>query len=129
MSKIINLIESTQNQSPKFRTKNCVEINNDSRGTYNTNSQIKFKTKMLNSGLCDYSDVYIPFNESVTVTVFVDNTAVRQGDERNKAVIFETFALFTDCISKINFTQVDNAKDLDVVMPVYNVIEYNDNYS
>ena len=83
---------------------------------------------MLNSSLCDYSDVYIPF-KSVTVTVFLDNTAVRRGDERNKAVIFETFALFTDCISKINFTQVDNAKDLDVVMPIYNVIEYNDNYS
>ena len=55
----INLLENTPNQPIKFRTKKCVEINDESRGTYNTNSQIRFKTSMLRSSLCDYSDAYI----------------------------------------------------------------------
>ena len=54
--KIINLLENTPDQPTKFRTKKCVEINNESRGRYNTNSQIKFKTSLLRSSLCDYSD-------------------------------------------------------------------------
>ena len=54
--KIINLLDNTTYQSTKFRTKNWVKINDDSRGTYNTNSQIKFKTSMLRSSLYDYSD-------------------------------------------------------------------------
>ena len=57
--KIANLIDDTSNQPSKFRTKNWVEINDESRGTYNVNSQIKFKTIMLKSSLCDYSDAYI----------------------------------------------------------------------
>ena len=56
--KIINFLDNTPNQPSKFSTKNLVKINDDSRGTYNTNSQIKFKTSMLESGLCDYSDAY-----------------------------------------------------------------------
>ena len=55
--KIANLIDDALNQ-PKFKTKNWVEINDESRGTYNVNSQIKFKTAMLKSSLCDYSDAY-----------------------------------------------------------------------
>ena len=54
--KIINFLDNTPNQPTKFGTKNCVEINDDARGTYNTNSQIIFKTSMLRSSLCDYSD-------------------------------------------------------------------------
>ena len=54
--KIANLIDDTSNQPSKFRTKNWVEINGESRGTYNVNSQIKFKTTMLKSSLCDYND-------------------------------------------------------------------------
>ena len=57
--KIINLLDNTLNQPSKFRTKNWVEINDESRGTYNTNSQVKFKTTMLKSSLCDYSDAFI----------------------------------------------------------------------
>ena len=59
--KIINLLENTPNQPSKFRTKNGIGINDDSRGTYNTNSIIKFKTLMLRLSLCDYSDAYIQF--------------------------------------------------------------------
>ena len=54
--KIINLLDNTPNQPSKFRTKNWVKINDDSHGTYNTNSQTKIKTSMLKSSLCDYSD-------------------------------------------------------------------------
>ena len=57
--KIINLLDNTPNQPSKFRTKNWVEITDDSLGTYNTNSQIKFKIKMLNLSLSDYSVAYI----------------------------------------------------------------------
>ena len=58
--KIANLIDdNTLNQLSKFRTRNWIEINDESRGVYNVNSQIKFKTKMLKSSLCDYSDAYI----------------------------------------------------------------------
>ena len=57
--KLMNLLVNTSNQLSKFRTKNWVEINDESRETYNTNSQIKFKNKMLKSSLCDYSDAYI----------------------------------------------------------------------
>ena len=63
--KIINLLDNTPNQPSKIRTKSWIEINDDSRGTCNTNSQIKFKTSMLKSRLCDYSDVYI----LITITV------------------------------------------------------------
>ena len=67
-----NLLDSTPNQPSKFRTKNWVEINDDLRGTYNTISQIKFKTLMLKSSLCDYIDAYVLVNG----TIIVQNTAV-----------------------------------------------------
>ena len=61
------MLDNTSNQSPKSRTKNWVEINDESRGTYSTNSQIKFKTTTLKSGLCDYSDTYILVKGTITV--------------------------------------------------------------
>ena len=104
-----------------------VEINVKSRGTYNNNSQIKFKTTMLKSSLCDYSDAYI----LVKGTITVNNTAGAGAavNTTNKKVIFKNCAPFTNCISEINNTQVDNAKDIDIVMPMYNLIAYSDNYT
>ena len=64
---IINLLDNTPNQPTKFRTKNWVEINDESHGMYNTNSQIKFKTSMLRSNLCDYSDAYILVKGTISV--------------------------------------------------------------
>ena len=66
--KIANLIDDASNQPSKFRTKNWVEINDESRGTYNGNSQIKFKTTVLKSSLCDYSDAYIFVKEKIATT-------------------------------------------------------------
>ena len=121
--KIANLINDSSNHSSKFRTKNWVEINDESRGTY----QIKSKTTMLESSLCDYIGAYI----FVKGTIAVHNTAATDADANNtnKKVIFKDSALFTNCINKNNNTQVDNAKDIDTVMPMYNLIEYSDNCS
>ena len=125
--KIGNLTDNASNQPSKFRTKNWVEINDESRGTYNVNSQSKFKTTMLKSSLCDYSDAYI----IVQGTITVNNTAADSAaaNNTNKKVIFKNWAPFTNCIRDINNTQVDNAKDIDIVMPMYNLIEYSDNYA
>ena len=125
--KITNLLDDASNQPSKYKTKNWIETNNESRGTYNINSQIKFKTTMLTSSLCDYSDAYVLLKGTITV----NNTAAANADANNtnKKVIFKNCAPFTICIIEINNTQVDNAKDLDIVMPMDNLTEYSDNYS
>ena len=126
--KIINLLDHTTNQPSKFRTRNCVELNAESRGKHDS-SNIKFKTSMVRSDICDYSDAYILVSGTITFTgEGGDDNAKREG-ERNKGVIFKNCEPFTECISNINDTQIDNAKDTDVVMPVYKLIEYSDNYS
>ena len=124
---IANLLDDASNQPSKFKTKYWIEINDESRGTYNANSQIKFKTAMLKSSLCDYSDAYILVKRTVTV----NNTAAAGADANNtnKKVMFKNCAQVTNCIIEINNKQIDNAKDLDIVMPMYNLIEYSDNYS
>ena len=82
---------------------------------------------MLRSSLCDYSDAYV----HVKGTITINNTAAADDDANNtnKKVIFKNCAPFTICISEINNTQVDNANHTDIVMPMYNLIEYNDSYS
>ena len=130
--KIANLIDdNTLNQPSKFRTRNWIEINDESRGTYNVNSQIKFKTTMLKSSLCDYSDAYILVKRTITVnnTAAADAAADAAANNTNKKVVFKNFAPFTNCISEINNMQIDNAKDIDIEMPMYNLIEYSDNYA
>ena len=128
--KIANLIDdNTLNQPSKFRTRNWVEINAESRGAYNVNSQIKFKTTMLKSSLCDYSDAYILVKGMIKITGRGADAAARQADERDKGVSFKNCAPFINCISEINNMQIDNAKYIDIVMPMYNLIEYSDNYA
>ena len=91
--KMINLLDNISNQPSKFRTKNWIERNDQLRGTYNTNSDIRFKTTMLKSILCDYSDAYILVKGRITITGAGDDAAARQADERNKEVIY--YLLFT----------------------------------
>ena len=126
--KIANLLDNASNQPSRFRTINWVEINDDSRGTY-TNAGIKFKTTMLKSDLYDYADAYIFVKGTITITGLGDDNSARQADEGDKGIIFKNCAPFTKCISRINNTGIDNAQDIDIVMPVYNLIEYSDNYS
>ena len=84
---------------------------------------------MLRSNLCDYADAYIHLQGTITITGAVDDAAARPADERNKGVRFKNCAPFTKCISRINGTDTDNAQDIDIVMPMYNLTEYSDNYS
>ena len=122
--KIPNLLDNISNQPSKFKAKKWVEINDKSRGGYTSG-----KTKMLRSGLCDYADACILVKRTITIPGEGDDTAARRADEINKGVIFKNCAPFTKCISKINDTEIDNAQDFDIVMPMYNLIEYSDNYS
>ena len=82
---------------------------------------------MLKSSLCDYSDAYILVKGKITITGRGADTAARQADGRDKGVEFKNYAPLINCISEINNTQVDNAKDIDIVMPMYNLIEYSNN--
>ena len=131
------LDNEASNQPSKFRTKNWVEIIDDSRGWYATGSDIKFKTTMLRSSLCDYADAYILNKGRITITGDAGPPAgrteaqllVARQDERKEGVIFKDCAPFTKCISKINDTETDNGQDFDIVMPMYNLIEYSSNYS
>ena len=125
---IADLSENASNQPSKFRTRNWVEINDDSRGTY-TDADITFKTTMLKSDLCDYADAYIFVKGRITITGHGDDAAARELDERNKGVKFKNCAPYTKCIRRKNNKDIDNAQDIDIVMPMYNLIEYSDNYS
>ena len=125
--KIINLLDNTSNKPSKFRTKNWIEINDDIIGAYSPNKNIRFKTSMLRSSLCDFSDAYIIVKGNITV----NNTAAQGADANNanKKVIFKNCPPFIKCISKINNTHIDNTEYIDIVMPMYNLIQYSDNCS
>ena len=126
--KIANLLNNESDQPSKFRTRNWVEINDESRGNY-ANSDVRFKTAMLRSNLCDYADWFILVKGTIPITGAGDNAGERQQDERDKGVTLKNCASFSKCISGINNTDIDNAQDIDIVMPIYNLIEYSDNYS
>ena len=125
--KITNFLDNASNQPSKFKTINWVEIN-ESRGTY-TSNDIRFKTAMLRSSLCDYAEAYILVKGTIAITGAGDDDVTKQADEREKGVTLKNCAPFTKCISRINNTDIDNAQDIDIVMPMYNLIEYSDNYS
>ena len=123
---MINLLDGTTNKPSKFRTRDWVEINDESKGRYD-NSNITFKTFVAGSKLCDCSDAYI----LVKGTIAVSNTAGAGAAVNNtdKKVIFKNRAPFTNCITEINNIQIDDGQNIDVVMPMYNLIEYSDAYS
>ena len=84
---------------------------------------------MLKFSLCDYADAYILVKETITITGAKDAAAARKAGERNKGVIFKNYEPFIKCINKMSDTEVDNAQGIDIVMLIYNLIEYSDNYS
>ena len=127
--KITKLLDDSSNKTSKFRTKNWVEINNESRGTYHDDKQIRLKTAMLKSSLYDYSDSYILVKGKITITGAGADAEARQADERDKGVAFKNCAPFTSCKSNINNVEIDNCMDIDIVIPMYNLIEYSDNYA
>ena len=83
---------------------------------------------MLKSSLCDYSHAYILLKGRITITEAGDDSVARQADERDKGVVFKNRAPFINCKREISYTEID-AKDIVVVTPMYNLIEYGDNYS
>ena len=84
---------------------------------------------MLRSNVCDYADACILVKGTITIIGAGDDAVARRADERDKGVTFKNCAPFVKCISIINNTETDNDKDIDIVMPMYNLIEYSDNYS
>ena len=122
--KITNLLGNIPDKVPRFITKKWIEVRDQSGETYNTNKQIRFKTSMLRSDLCDFNDAYIVVQGIVTVSA-----DERDRDEMNRQVILKNNAPFISCISKINGVLVENAEDLDIVMPMYNLLKYSKNYS
>ena len=106
---------------PKFVTKKCIVVYDQSEQKYHANKKTRIKTSVLVQDLCDYSDAYIIVKGTITV-VRPNNS------KRNKAVTFKNNAPFINSISKITSVKIDNAEDLDVEMPMYNLLEYSKIY-
>ena len=122
--RIRNLLGHISDKVLRFFSKKWIAVHNQSGETYNTNKQIRFKTSMLRSDLCDFSDAYIVVKGIVTVSA--DG---RDRDEMNRQAILKNNAPFISCISKINGVLVENAEDLDIVMSMCNLLKYSKNYS
>ena len=101
----------------KFVTMKWVEVNDLSSGQYSVKKNIKFKTSMLRSDVCDYSATYIGLKGRISVIGTYD------ANRRNNKLTFKNNAPFRSCISKINNTFIENVEDLDIVMPMYNLLE------
>ena len=126
--KITNLLGITLNEVPIFLTKKLVEVHDQSgsaENRYKPSKQIRFKTSILLSDLCNFNDAYIVVKRDVTLT---KTDGRRFTDIRNRFLAFQNNTPITNCISKINNVLIDNAEDLDVVMSMYSLIEYSKNY-
>ena len=121
--KIVNSLADADNESSKFATRKWYFINDQDNIDYGEGNEdsttVKFETKVIKSNLCDYSDAYILVTGDITAT----------GGDANTRVAFKNCASFTKCITHINDEHVDGAHDLDIIMPMCNLIEYSDNYS
>ena len=114
------MLDKASNKLSKFRTRNWVEKNDDRRGACSLNRQIRFKSAMLRSILCDYSDTYLLVKGNISV---INNVAAgAAANNAAKKVIFKNIGPFTNCINKINNTQIDNVEYIDIVMLMYNLI-------
>ena len=144
--KIVNFLDITSDDKnfPKFVTKKWIEVYDQSEKNYSPNKEIRIKTSMLRSDLCDYSDAYIvvkgnivnkktftahdieePNNSAANVTA---TNIANDNLFGEKKLVFKNNAPFINYVSKINGVKIDNAEDLDVVMSMYNLLEYSKNY-
>ena len=117
--KIVNLLNGSDNENSKFATKKWYVIDNDAKGNYSKDHPITFLKNSLESSLCDYSDAYILVTGNINVT----------GGDANTKVAFKNCAPFRKCRTEINETFVDDAEHINIAMPMYNLIEYSNNYS
>ena len=144
---IVNLLDITSDDKdlPRYVTKKWIEVYDQSEKNYNINKEIKIKTPILRSDLCDFSDAYIVVKGDITVdkkkitaddfkdpnnTEAIANATNSANNNvfNEKKLVFKNNAPFISCITKINGIKIDNAEDLDVVMPMYNLLEYSKNY-
>ena len=126
--KITNLSCSTPDELPRFITKTWIEVHyqlGNAEDRYKLSKQRKFKTSMLRSDLCDFSDACVVVKGTITLTKTNGRGII---NIRNRFLAFKNNAPFTNCISKINNVLIDNAQDVDVVMPMYNLLVYSKNY-
>ena len=145
--KTVNFIGATSDNKdlPTFVTKKCIEVYDQAEGKYNVNKEIRIKIPILRSDLCDFSDAYIVLKRNIFVTkkafaadnIDAPNNTAANATATNTAnnnafgdqkLVFKDNAPFINRISKINGVKIDNAEDLDVVMPMYNLLEYSKNY-
>ena len=121
--RIVNLLVDANNESPKFATRKWYVIIDQNNTDYcqgnEDSTTVKFETKVIKLDLCDNSDAYILVTRNITAT----------GGDTNTRVAFKNWAPFTKCITHINDGHVDSADNLDIIMSMYNLIEYSDNYS
>ena len=121
--KIANLLGDADSESSKFATRKCYVINDQNNTNYGEGNEngttVKFETQVIKSNLCDYSDAYILVIGNITAA----------GGDANARVAFKNCAPFTKCITHINDEHVDNADNLDIIMPMYSLIEYTESYS
>ena len=121
--KIVNLLGDADNESSKFATRKWYVINDQNNTDYGEGNEdsttVKFETKVIKSNLCDYSDAYILVTGDITAT----------GGEANTKIEFKNCATFTKWVTHTNDEHVDNADNLNIVILMYNLIEYSDNYS
>ena len=113
------MLNSSENEYSKFATKKWYIIDSESKGNYSHENPIKFLTSSLESSICDYSDAYILVTGNIAVVGADDNTKVA----------FKNCAPFRKCRTEINETFINEAEHINIAMPVYNLIEYSDNYS
>ena len=121
--KIANLLNNSDNESSKFATRKWYIINDQNNKQYGrrneNDSTINFETKVIKPNFCDYSDAYI----IVTGDKKVEDVAA------DTNVAFKNCALFTRCVTHINDEHVETAEDVEIIIPMYNLIEYADNYA
>ena len=133
--KIVNLLNSSENEFSKFATKKWCAIDSEIKGDYSDEDPIKFLTKSIKSSLCDYSDAYILVTGNIAVTRTIDAAVAGDDPQRKQSltaatqVAFKNCAPFKDCRTEINDTFVDHADFINIPMPMYSLIEYSDNYS
>ena len=119
MQNTVDFLNGFDNENSKFSTRKWYVFDSETKGIYSHENPIKFLTSSLESSLCDYSDAYILVTGNINVT----------GGDNNTKVAFKNCAPFKDCRTEINDTFVDYADFINIAMPMYNLIEYSDNYS
>ena len=119
--------DNTKCEPSKFKTRYWVAINDNSQGTYEDSNKIKLKTSVIRKRLYDYGDAYILVSGTVTITGAGADAASKRANQRNRGVIFKNCEPFTECMSTINNNHIGH--DMVVVMSMYNLKEYTDDYS